>query len=290
MFRSVPDGWREVDVDLNHHVHNVTVDDEEQMFELLQTSTNKAFDHNKPLWEIVRVTNKGFSEANNYSDPNSNHFEMYKQHHVLLLRVDHCVADGVGLVEVSSRMFTNLNNEPISHTDTLIGLARRDAWGVKRLARRERRSHTDSRRQKFLIDIVRSFSWIKHRALAVPVKMIMSLPWVLYSIFGFYDGESACTLSMARRKKGVLFSENQKISICRPFSFSFVRKIKQTFGVSVNDVVMSCFAGAIRRYNTKHSDEPPTKLRCRCLVPFAFVSQRDSIGKQLKNVWCEPSF
>lgn len=69
-----------------------------------------------------------------------------------------------------------------------------------------------------------------------------------------------------------------------PWSLDFVKAIKSGLGITVNDVFMAAFAGAIRRYCIEHNDtefiaewtgsgcrKKKQSVLCRALVPFAFL-------------------
>ena len=87
------------------------------------------------------------------------------------------------------------------------------------------------------------------------------------------------------------YSWKRKLIVFDTIPLSFVKKLKNEAAVSLNDVMFSCFAGAIRRYNLAH-DCPVTtkgkKFTCRALLPVAFPrpeSEKNDASACMRNKW-----
>lgn len=70
-----------------------------------------------------------------------------------------------------------------------------------------------------------------------------------------------------------------QLAMAGPWSLEYIKTLKSSLGVSLNDIFMAAFAGAIRRYCIEEEDDhfqqqtttKGSKVLCRALLPFAFL-------------------
>lgn len=95
-------------------------------------------------------------------------------------------------------------------------------------------------------------------------------------------------------KKKMVFTPRRKTIIFPTLKLSFVKEIKNKAKVSLNDVLFTATAGAIRRYCAMKGDLLFTSssrssiVQCRALMPVAFPRKREdteSSTRSLRNYW-----
>jgi hypothetical protein len=114
---------------------------------------------------------------------------------------------------------------------------------------------------------------------------VLSLPASAFDSNTAFLRPNRTDMKMTRRRKTVLLPTMR---------LSFIKSLKDAAGATVNDVLLSATAGAIRRYCEKVQDsslraaslrEP---LRARALVPVAFPRPKKNLidpSKAMQNYW-----
>lgn len=163
-----------------------------------------------------------------------------------LLRVHHTIGDGIGLFsEMVPLLATNIDGSAV---DTAVPAPPQRSGGyVSSMLRR--------------LDALRSFG----KVLAASARpMETDLP--------FLDPQ---------RRKSLTYSGNRSLVIFPTLSLPYIKKVKEATKCTVNDVVFSAWAGAMRRYSEAHGFdfEKNPKATARALlavaVPRSFPEDHD---------------
>ncbi len=70
-----------------------------------------------------------------------------------------------------------------------------------------------------------------------------------------------------------------------PVSLELIKKIKNATGTTVNDVLMSCLAGAMRDYFKRHADRIPPHIQCYIPVDLRSLAGKVSLDNQFALVF-----
>ena len=182
---------------------------------------------------------------------------------MVLFRIHHSIGDGISLVGTIVNLFEDVNGERLN------------------------------------IDIPEKMGGQRESSSALSaskaVQFVSSAFEVLTLPNSRYDSDIAFT---DPNKKKLVFSSSRKTIYFPTLKLSFIKQIKNRAGVTINDVLLSATAGAIRRYSILKGDpafttlssrgQPKEAVSCRALIPLAFPrSKRDlnSSTKSLRNLW-----
>jgi len=217
--------------DLNAHIHRVALPapgDQATLQEMASDLTSTPLDFSRPLWQMHYIENYGEGCA-------------------LLIRLHHCIADGMALVGVLLSL-TDLSPDSAwpkpaeeetaeSDSDGLLGrawntltrpastavnVAKQAAGLTGRLVQEGRETIANPSRLLELIEQGRDFSLSAGR-------LVLRLP----------DPPT-----MFKGQLGV----SKKVSWIRPLPLDDIKAIKDVAGGTVNDVLVSILTGALRRY------------------------------------------
>lgn len=160
---------------------------------------NTGLDFSRPLWHI-------------------HHIDNYQQGSVLIIRIHHCIADGMSLVRLL-----------ISLTDNAA-----DPRGVE-LSNDKPTTGAGSGHHPGLWDV------LTHPSLLVDYakRTLSGIAELAKITFGVTDHDSPL--------KGPL-SGNKKVAWAEPFALSDVKRIGKKLNATVNDVLVAATAGALRQY------------------------------------------
>lgn len=186
---------------------------------------------------------------------------------MILFRIHHAIGDGISLIGAIVNLFENQRGEKMK-----IEIPER--MGEQRI----------------------SASWSLFSVAAKTLEFVRSAIEVLTLPQSRYDSEIAFT---APNKANMVFGSSRKTIYFPTLKLSFVKELKNRAGVTVNDVLLTATAGAIRRYSILKGDpavmtsslsSPPAiaPLSCRALLPVAFPRQKvdlHSSGQSLRNLW-----
>lgn len=258
-FRSVPSGpyWREVTVDMKEHIQTETVPTQEALVNRIHAIVNSPLHHDLPVWRVILLRNEEVPTDSEY--PTSPTVRVPPPFHCIMFRIGHCIGDGVSLVEVMSRLSCDYDGKPVESPAALVGLKRRAD------------QHEKHRFGSQLVAYVPGLRWIVrawHIFKAV-AGVLTALPATVWMTNGPYDSNSAVTYPLEARKRGLRYCENQKIACGGNWSLDYVKRVKDTLGVSMNDIFMGAFAGALREYMRERGDTIPKRIRA--LVAYAFL-------------------
>ena len=191
---------------------------------------------------------------------------------MILFRIHHAIGDGISLVGAIVNLFENVRGEKMN-----IEIPERMG------EQREPNSSSSS-------------SWSLLNAAVKSVEFMRATLEVLALPQSRYDSDIIAFTAPSRRK--MVFGSSRKTIFFPTLQLSFVKDIKNRAGVTVNDVMLTATAGAIRRYSILKGDpvyqaaaattSPQPPISCRALLPVAFPRKKvdlNSSGQSLRNLW-----
>ena len=177
---------------------------------------------------------------------------------VVLYRVHHSIGDGMSLIGTMANLFTNADGSKI------------DLDIPQKMGNNREASN--------------SFSASKIIRYITTAFQVLTLP------NSHYDSDIAFT---APNKRKLIFSKHRKTVIFPTLKLSFIKDLKNRAGVTVNDILLTATAGAIRRYSILKDDplfsrRPLPSLSCRALIPVTFPRNSEDLSspsRSLRNLW-----
>lgn len=185
----------------------------------------------------------------------------------LVLRLHHVIGDGISLINVLSQLFID------SETNDYVNWDRGDKM------RSTPSSPTSPRVQR-----VKPPSFIFQL-----LRMVQSFFEVLGLATSTFDSDIKFT---SQNKKNLVMSSKSNKTVYFPtIRLDFVKELKDRYEVTVNDILLSAMAGAIRRYCV-HQDDPlfqiAKDITNRILLPVAFPRPKEEtevMHKAMRNKW-----
>jgi len=166
----------------------------------------------------------------------------------VLLRVSHGIADGLRLVALVTDLFEDANGNPIKVPT--VGKMKVDDAG-----------NSNNKNDKFKIN------WFNPRTY---INIIKDLKGVNDMMYGQFD-----TITPFKPDYSIHCPPYQRIFRSKtPISLNDLKKIKNHYRVSINDVLTAAFAGSVRNYiltqNPKFFETQKTNINMRAMVAFGF--------------------
>ena len=172
----------------------------------------------------------------------------------VVLRIEHSLADGLSLVKLFEGFLTTESGEPVQ---SLIPSSMKN-----------------------------KFNRQKKNKLIMYLKTIPSFFKALSMPAGKYDCDTAFSSSA---NKNMVYSSNRKIVVFPTIPLQFIKDIKNSHGVTVNDVLLAAFSMSISKYNNVRNcavtEKQGVKLQCRALLPVALPRSEKDNTQSLCNKW-----
>jgi WS/DGAT/MGAT family acyltransferase len=233
------------DFDLKSHVRRVALPgkaDEAELRSLVAHLASSPLNHARPLWQFHLVEN-------------------FEKGPVLICRIHHCIADGIALVQV----FLSLTDDsPTAHP------APRDpkAW-------KERQAESSPIFQRLIEPAKDGIGMAVHlgqRAIEESVSLIQDPAKVSHYAHeaGEMAGELAHALALPNDPRTCLkgrLGPRKEVAWAKPLPLDEVKAVGKAFGCTVNDVLIACASGALRRYLLEHCEPGDTAADIRATVP-----------------------
>jgi diacylglycerol O-acyltransferase len=233
------------DFDIRCHVRRTALPgaaDQAELEILVSELASTPLDASRPLWQFHVVEN-------------------YVDGPVLLIRIHHCIADGIALVQV----FLSLTDPtPQSRPSA----RKPEVW-------KKRRAKEAKVFQRLLDPAIEGLDFAKHlgQRLFKEGGKIVKNP----AVVGSYATEvSEITRELAHsltleddpvtRFKGRL-GTRKKVAWAEPLPLDEVLAVSKAFGCTVNDVLIAAVTGALRRYMISKGDSPGDLKDIRVTVP-----------------------
>ncbi|NOR19411.1 MAG: wax ester/triacylglycerol synthase family O-acyltransferase, partial [Xanthomonadales bacterium] len=233
------------DFDLSLHVRRTALPgaaDQAELEMLVSEMASTPLDHSRPLWQFHVVEN-------------------YVDGPVLIMRIHHCIADGIALIQV----FLSLTDPS---PEARPSARKPETW-------KKRRAEESMVFQRLLDPAREGLDFVTHlgQKLITEGNKILQDP----TIAGDYALEAseivrelAQSLTLkddpVTRLKGRLGTRKQ-VSWAEPLSLAEVKAVSKAFGCTVNDVLITAATGALRQYLVDSGDEPDSLEDIRATVP-----------------------
>ena len=253
--------------DIGNHVHAVNLagvadstsqsgsaGNKEALEQYVAALTTQSLDFNKPLWHMTLVERYQGDGVNG---------------HALILRIHHCIADGIALIGVMYSLFDETGDAP-EEGEEPEGLQR---MREKREAKRAARAELD-----FMEQLFAPVSDAAGRVLAVTGDVASRYMDMMSSPEKFADyakiaaavtAEIAQLATMpndsATRFKGKP-SAVKRVAWSAPLPLADIKAVCKVLGVSVNDILLASVAGALRSY-LAHKGDDTDGVEVRGFVP-----------------------
>ncbi|MDP2417277.1 MAG: wax ester/triacylglycerol synthase family O-acyltransferase [Hydrogenophaga sp.] len=258
------------DFHLSRHVvsHSLTCqkgqNEQDALQERVAELAMQPLDHNHPLWRFELVEQYGGGSA-------------------LIARIHHCIADGIALISV------------------MMSLVDGGALPPQRQKKQSTRSGLDSAEDWLADSLIRPLGNLTARALDVAgggaakslamlaePKQSLSETWGHAVDLARMGGQLANDLAALAlmpddsptRLKGQP-GQHKRVAWCEPIPLDEVKAIGKALNCSVNDVLLSCVAGAIGAYLKALGDNPAGQ-EIRAMVPINLRPMEDAwkLGNQ----------
>ena len=220
--------------------------------------TMQPLDHDHPLWQFELVEN-------------------YQEGSALVARIHHCIADGIALISV------------------MMSLVDGGAPPPQRKSRKTARAGMEAAEDWVADSLIRPLGELTARALEVAgggaaksLSMLASPQQGLSDTLGQamdiarIGGQLASDLAALAlmpddsptRLKGQP-GQQKRVAWCEPLPLDEVKAISKALKCSINDVLLSCVAGAIGAY-LRHQGDDPRGQEIRAMVPINLRPMSDA--------------
>lgn len=262
--------WQEQEVDLDDHVIHTALaapkdnsSNKPALQALVGTLSQQALDPEKPLWQMHLVDNCRGEDG--------------QLRQALIIRIHHCIADGVALVRVFMSMFEqspDQENPTPAPTPRAAAAAEENPW--------EQIMLPVTAASIKAIDLS-STMFIKSLGM---MSDFDKLPAQLSTL-----GHTAGQLALDAVKLSTMEEDSptrlkgkpngkKHVSWSEPLPLAEVKAISKAFGCSINDVLMASVAGALRAYLREKGDPVAHDCDVRVMVPVNLrkASRQQKLG------------
>jgi WS/DGAT/MGAT family acyltransferase len=245
--------------DIDNHVHTVNLPSpggKVALEGLAAALATQALDHNKPLWTMTVVEQYDGHGANGSA---------------IIVRIHHCIADGIALIGVMHSLTDGSPDAPEQGTEPEALRRTRD----RRAERRDVEAETDSDPVASLFEprggaaakALAGASAVWHRSqqmlanpdrVAVATKVAADVATELAALALLPADSPTSFKGKPSAVKRVAWSE--------PLPLADIKSVCKVLGVSVNDILLSCCAGAMGDY-LRSRGEATEGVEVRGMVP-----------------------
>jgi len=186
----------------------------------------------------------------------------------LIARIHHCIADGIALIQVMLSM-TDAGAPAPSHRHRQL----RGDW-LSTAIMGPLVGMSTKAIDMSVQGMARSLGLLREPAQAMDVARMG------YQALSDVSAMAMMADDAPTRLKGRV-SGRKRVAWCEPLPLADVKAVGRALGLSVNDVLMSCVAGAIGRYLRGHGDDPKGQ-EIRVMVPVNLrpASQAHQLGNR----------
>ena len=265
--------WQEQEVDLDDHVihtalatnqHHAT--NKPALQALVGKLSQQRLDPDKPLWQMHLVDNCRGADG--------------KLRQALIIRIHHCIADGVALVGVFMSMF----DKSIDHAEAAPPTARAQAAATA--------AAEENPWQQIMLPVTAA----SIKAIDVSSNMFIKSLGMVTDLDKLPDqisalGKTAGQLAMDALKLSTMEEDShtrlkgkpngkKHVAWSEPLPLAEVKAISRAFGCSINDVLTASVAGALRAYLRDKGDTIAHDCDVRVMVPVNLrkPSRRQKLG------------
>jgi WS/DGAT/MGAT family acyltransferase len=260
--------WQEQEVDLDDHVIHTALPSNKNnasnkpaLQALVGTLSQQPLNPDKPLWQMHLVDNCIGEDG--------------KLRQALIIRIHHCIADGVALVGVFMSMFDkSVDQKDHAPTPRAAAAAEENPW------------------EQIMLPVTAASVKAIDLSSSVFIKSLVmmtdldKLPAQLSTL-----GHTAGQLAMDAVKLTTMDEDShtrlkgkpngkKHVSWSEPLPLAEVKAISKAFGCSINDVLMASVAGALRAYLRAKGDAVEHDCDVRVMVPVNLrkASRQQKLG------------
>ena len=265
--------WQELEVDLDDHVIHTALasnkgnaTNKPALQALVGQLSQQPLDPDKPLWQMHLVDNCCGEDG--------------KLRQALIIRIHHCIADGVALVGVFMSMFDKSVDEPEQELPTPRAAA----------------AATEAAEENPWEQIMLPVTAASIKAIDLSSNMLIKSLGMMTDLDKLPEqittlGKTAGQLAIDAVKLSTMEEDShtrlkgkpngkKHVSWSEPLPLGEVKAISKAFGCSINDVLMTSVAGAFRAYLRDKGDSIDHDCNVRVMVPVNLrkPSRRQKLG------------
>ena len=245
--------WQEQEVDLDDHLIHVRLengrsDNKAALEQLVSELSATPLDPEKPLWQIHVVDNCIGEDG--------------KLRQALIIRIHHCIADGMALVGVLLSMYDQLPDAPDRETPVRPAvLDEENPW----LDLFKPVTKSTIAAINVSTALWTKYVWMLAESDQIPARMAKlgmnagKLTQDAIKLMAMADDSRTSLKGSPNGTKHVAWSE--------PLPLEEIKVIGKALECSVNDVLMACVAGAIGSYLRSKGDDVPEHTELRAMIP-----------------------
>ena len=265
--------WQEEKVDLDQHVVHIALDappggasNKPALQALVGRLSQQPLDLQRPLWQMHLVEHCVGEDG--------------KLRQALIVRIHHCIADGIALVGVFMSMFgAHPDAQPQQPTPAAVLAAEENPW--------EQILMPITAASVKTIDLS-SAMWLKSW------RMWTDLPHLGEKLAKL--GSAAAQLTVDTVRLTAMESDTQTrlkgkpngkkhVAWSEPLPLAEVKAISKAYDCSINDVLMASVAGALRAYLVDKGDRVEPDCELRVMVPVNLRKARPGAQQKLGNAF-----
>jgi len=254
----MPEWVDDVHFDRSYHVRHFSVPQPGSMRELLDlvaTFLATPLDRERPLWEVYWIDG------------------LPRGRSAYFLKMHHAMVDGVGSIAIVNALTDDHGAAP-THMRRRRPAARRSQRERGTLARLADLAAHDARQS---IRMARTAAGAPLRFLRDPVTSVRGIGGTLRSIGGLIaDASQPAVHDPLADSAGGL---SRRLDVLE-LPISRLRAIKKPLGVTINDLVLTVLAGALRNYHRERR-APVRALNCMVPMNLRTSGQSNSLGNQV---------
>jgi len=238
--------WVPTDISFERHVTRYDdIKSKEELESIKNELLVKPLQTDVPLFDVFVLSSSGGGASSKSSGG-----ESIKP--VLAIRFSHAISDGVHAVKVLEHVACGLDGEPVKMVH----------W--KRSKKKKEFKNVFAMMLDFLY-----FIWV----------FMVGFCRALFTAFGPADSKTVI------RDEPVKWSGKREITTSTPIALEELKAVRAAFKCTINDVIVSCIAGAVQRYmeerNCPFAKKP--SARVRAIIPFATIPK-----KEIENMKDDP--
>lgn len=265
--------WEEQEADLDHHIVQTRLaaakgtSNKPELEAMVGELSATALDPDKPLWQMHVVDNCVGEDG--------------AVRQAVIIRIHHCIADGIALVGVLLSMFdasrdASLDGGDAPEIEVEIEVGEEDDNPWSELLQPVTR--TTIQAINLSTSMMTKYLW----AMAESNRMVARFA-EMAQVGGKLTQDAVKLVAMLddsrTRLKGVPQGA-KRVAWSEPLPLAEIRTVGKVFGASINDVLMSSVAGAVGAYLRDKGDEVPEDTELRAMVPVNLrkSSRQEKLG------------
>jgi WS/DGAT/MGAT family acyltransferase len=248
---------RDAEFDLGHHIVREKLpkrpkgQEQDALQDRVAELATLPLDHGRPLWQFHLV-------------------EHYQGGSALLVRIHHCIADGIALISVTQSLVDGGKAPPLPSQERQagpkVGVESAQDWIAETLLKplgqfAARALDRASDNAKKSLEMVQD----PQRGMEQGVAKSVELAHAAYQGVSDLAALALMPDDSPTRLKGVP-GKTKRVAWCQPIPLAEVKAVGKALNCSINDVLLSCVAGAIGEYLREHGDDV-TGQEIRAMVP-----------------------